>query len=53
MKHLKVISRAQIALPQGTSLLETILIVLLTIFFSDWDNFIPVIQNLEKFYGKT
>jgi hypothetical protein len=53
MQHIKPIS----ALPrtaQGTTTpIEAGILVLLTIFFPDWDNFQTVITNLSKFYAKT
>lgn len=33
--------------------LETVIIVLLSVFFRTWDNFMPVLQGLQKFYSKT
>ena len=54
MKHVKPISRRPLPAQEGqTTLLETAIIILLTAIFQDWDNFVPVIQNLQKFYSKT
>ena len=55
MKHINPISRASL-LDGGTGNLspaESLVILLLTVFFSSWDNFPTVIQNLRKFYSKT
>jgi len=53
MKHLTVISRASLPADSETTALEQILILLLGVYFRDWDNFASVIQNLTKFYQKT
>lgn len=57
MKHIRLVSRAQfLDFNNGygnMDLLETGVIILLTIFFSGWDNFNSVITNLQKFYRKT
>lgn len=51
MRHLKPMTKTPA--PGQTDLLESLIIFLLTGIFSDWDNFGPVIQNLQKFYRKT
>jgi hypothetical protein len=54
MKHLACVSRrpspAQIGV---TTPIETIILLLVTVLFRDWDNFPQVIQNLQKYYAKT
>jgi len=53
MKHVHPIT----ALPsraQGTTTpIEGAILILVTIFFQDWDNFEQVVQNLSKYYSKT
>lgn len=52
--HTRAITRApHMGQVGGTSALESIIILLVTVFFRDWDNFPTVIQNLSKFYAKT
>jgi hypothetical protein len=55
MKHINVISRASIfgGGTVGLDTAETIIIMLLSVFFNGWDNFTSVIQNLQKYYRKT
>ncbi len=54
MKHLQSITRRpQPAQEEQTSVWESLILLLLGIFFRDWDNYDTVSQNLEKFYGKT
>jgi hypothetical protein len=53
MSHIRSISRAPQLAQGGTSPLETIIILLTTVIFQDWDNFPQVIQQLSKFYAKT
>lgn len=56
MKHIQVISRASIfggGLTSGLDTIETVIIMLMSVFFNSWDNFSSVIQNLQKFYRKT
>lgn len=36
-----------------TNVIESVILLLLTVFFRSWDNFQPVIQNLSKYYAKT
>jgi len=36
-----------------TTAIESIIILLLTVFFRTWDNFPTVVQNLSKYYAKT
>lgn len=37
----------------NTSIGEQVILLVLTIFFSDWENYPTVIQNLQKYYQKT
>jgi hypothetical protein len=54
VKHLRPVSgMPRPAQTGGTSILEQIILLLLTTFFSGWDNFDSVINNLEKYYRKT
>jgi len=53
MKHVKTISRVSMPAQGETTVLESVILLLLTVFFSSWDNFRPVLQNLTKFYQKT
>ena len=56
MKHIHVISRASIfggGLTTGLDTIESVIIMLMSVFFNSWDNFSSVIQNLQKFYQKT
>lgn len=52
--HTRAITRAP-HMGQGgqTTALESIIILLITVFFRDWDNFTTVIQNLSKYFAKT
>jgi hypothetical protein len=54
-KHICVISRASIfsGLTSGLDTIESVIIMLLSVFFNSWDNFSSVIQNLQKYYQKT
>jgi hypothetical protein len=53
MKHVQPIT-ALPSLAQGsTSPIEGAILLLISIFFQDWDNFTTVLQNLSKFYSKT
>ncbi len=62
MKHLKYVSRTpEPAITGGgigggfgnITVAEQLVLVALSFFFSDWQNFPQVIQNLQKFYAKT
>lgn len=54
MTHLHTLTKKPLPASQGQMTpLETVIIVLLSVFFRTWDNFAPVIQNLEKYYQKT
>ena len=54
MRHVKTISCAPAAAQEGQlDMTENIIIILLTVIFQGWDNFQPVIQNLQSFYSKT
>jgi hypothetical protein len=61
MKHIHSVSRTP-SLAQlpgfggpttGINPIESLILVLLTIFFSSYRNFPEVIQNLQKYYSKT
>lgn len=52
--HTRPISRLPHPGQQGqTTAIESVIILLVTLFFRDWDNFQSVIQNLSKYYSKT
>lgn len=54
MVHLRALTRIPVPAEQGSmDPLETVIIVLLSVFFRTWDNFMPVLQGLQKFYSKT
>lgn len=54
MAHVRSMSCVPRPAQQGqTTASESIIIVVLSVLFNDWDNFIPVLQNLQKFYSKT
>lgn len=53
MTHLTPISRRPNLAQGQTTVVETIIITLFSVFFQDWDNFAQVIQNLSKYFGKT
>jgi hypothetical protein len=61
MKHVQTVSRVPApALNIGggggygnTSIAETVIILVMTVLFNDWENFPSVIQNLQKYYSKT
>ena len=53
MKHLRTITRVSIPAQGETTVLESVILLLLTVFFNSWDNFSAVLQNLSKFYEKT
>ncbi len=54
-KHINVISRASMfgGLTTGLDAIESVILLLLSVFFNSWDNFTTVIQNLQKYYRKT
>lgn len=52
MKHISPLTHRP-AVAQQVDLFETAILLLLQVFFSDWDNFPAVIQNLRKYYSKT
>jgi len=35
------------------TLLETIIILVMNVYFQSWDNYASVIRNLQKYYEKT
>jgi hypothetical protein len=54
MVHVRALTRIPVPAEQGSmDPLETVIIVLLSVFFRTWDNFMPVLQGLQKFYSKT
>ena len=53
MKHVTKISRTSTPAKGETTGIEQIILLVLGIFFRDWDNGIQVIQNLTAFYSKT
>jgi len=54
MKHIHVISRASIFNGTGgLDPIESVIILLMSVFFNSWDNFSSVVQNLQKYYRKT
>ena len=53
MKHVHAISCLPHPAQGSTSPIEGLILAFITIFFNDWDNFQPVLQNLSKFYSKT
>ncbi|MBI2432240.1 MAG: hypothetical protein HYV26_05160 [Candidatus Hydrogenedentes bacterium] len=54
MTHIRPISRPPLLAQEGQlTPAETVILLLLTVIFQDWDNFAVVIRNLEKFYSKT
>jgi hypothetical protein len=52
MKHIKQVSSSADGGGQTTPL-EQLILLLLSVYFSGWQNFSAVIGNLEKFYSKT
>ncbi len=58
MRHIRPVSRASI-IPIGQdgtgsyTILESVILLLVGVYFRDWDNFTSVYQNLQKFYRKT
>jgi hypothetical protein len=60
MKHVQSVSRTP-SLAQlpgfgnntGIDPIESLILILLTVFFSSYRNFPEVIQNLQKYYRKT
>ena len=53
MKHLSTISRVSMPAQGETTALESIILLLVSVFFYDWQNYQSVVQNLSKFYRKT
>lgn len=54
MRHLRPITAAPLPAVEGRiTPAEQLILLLLSVFFQDWDNFPQVIQNLQKFYSKT
>lgn len=54
MKHIQTVSKRPAFAQQGSlSPLESIILLLMGIFFQDFQNYPQVSQNLEKFFRKT
>jgi hypothetical protein len=56
MRHVSPVSRLRRPAPaqQGvTTPIETLIILIFSTYFLDWDNGQTVIQNLAKYFGKT
>ena len=54
MIHLKCVSRPPRRADNKTlTMLEQIIVIVFSTFFSDWDNASSVVSNLEKYYSKT
>ncbi len=55
MKHIRTLSLATTNSNSGGTydLLEEIVLLVISMFFSGWDNYSSVMQNLEKFYEAT
>ena len=53
MKHITCVTRRPVLAQGRINVFEAIVLFILQAFFSDWDNFQPVSQNLRKFYQKT
>jgi len=55
MSHVRSITRKPAAAQQDGNItpIEQGILTVLTLFFSGWDNFQPVIQSLTRFYAKT
>lgn len=53
MTHIRAISQKPRIAQGNLSALEQIILFVLQGFFSDWDNYPAVAQNLQKFYSKT
>ncbi|HOS03807.1 MAG TPA: hypothetical protein PKZ01_12060 [Candidatus Hydrogenedentes bacterium] len=56
MRHIKTLSRTPLSaqsglLSGGLNLAETLVMMLLGIFFRNWDNYAAVSRNLQKFYS--
>lgn len=53
MKHVQPITSVPLKAQGVTTPIESVILLLFTIFFSTYENFPSVIQNLQKFYAKT
>jgi len=53
MTHVRAISKQASPARAQTSPIETVIILVMSILFQDWDNFPQVIQALSQFYAKT
>jgi hypothetical protein len=53
MKHIQPVTAMPRPAQGVTTPVEGAILLLITIFFQDWDNFQQVLRNLQKFYSKT
>jgi hypothetical protein len=53
MKHLKAVSRTAVPADGETTAVESIILLLMQVFFSNFYNISSVLQNLQKYYEKT
>lgn len=53
MKHIQPVTAMPRPAQGVTTPVEGAILLLVTIFFQDWDNFQQVLRNLQKFYSKT
>ncbi len=53
MTHVRAITSRRCPAKGETTLIETLIITVMSILFRDWDNFPAVIQSLSQFYAKT
>jgi len=53
MTHIKPITSVPLKAQGVTTPVESVILLLFTIFFQSYTNFSSVIQNLQKFYSKT
>ena len=54
MNHVKSISRTRVNVQLAeTTPLESLIVLVFTIYFGDWTNGPAAIQNLAKYYEKT
>jgi len=53
MTHIRPISRTEQPTIAEMTFLETIIILVMNVYFQSWDNYASVIQNLQKYYEKT
>lgn len=53
MLHAKPISRRVTVQSATTDTYESLILVVMAIFFKDWDNFTTVYTNLASYFSKT